>query len=156
MSELDSLRRSLTALVDQSAIDALKHVAGKAGKDAALDVIARDLGSDRAFGGMRRQVPLKVGYDVEAGPSMTFNLTPAGLWVLADKGRRRPRRAYSRRRRDRAGRRGGKMVILYGFRISAAPSFWRGFGSIDTATVDIGKAAFAAIDREMTMRVRAF
>jgi len=100
---LPRLADDLAGLADVD--DATAHALGQAGKAAALEVVADDLGADRMFSGFRRRVRLSAGYDV--GDPVILNLRPEGLWMLADRGRRRsgsirPRRA--RRRAQRAPR----------------------------------------------------
>lgn len=61
---LSSLQADLSKFVDGLS-DEMRHVAGKAAKDAALDTAERDLGADRAFSGFnRRSARLNSGYDL--------------------------------------------------------------------------------------------
>lgn len=66
-------------------LEPLQHAVGQFAKSAALDEVAADLGSDRMMSGKR--VRLGAGYDL--GSPVVLHLRPAGLWVLADGGRKR-------------------------------------------------------------------
>lgn len=152
---LADLRRSLTGLVDQNATDELKHVAGQAAKKAAIDVAERDLGADAAFSGWRRRVPLKAGYDLEPGSRVTLNLSPKGLWMLANDGRRAGAgRVYPRR-----GRGAGIPKVLntpWGPRRSVRSSSTRGFGTLADAEKAIERDTFKAVDVALTQKVGRF
>jgi hypothetical protein len=80
--------------------DELEHAAGGAAKDAALVTASRDLGADRRMSGMRRGrgPALALGYDPTGRGTVTVKLRPAGLWRLADRGRRRTVTVRPRRR----------------------------------------------------------
>ena len=99
--DLGSLQKDLTAIFEQS--EPLQHAIGQFGKEEAIDVIQRALGSDQAFSGLRRRVKLGAGYDI--GKPVVLNLRPVGLWFLADEGRKRSKKVYPRRR-------GGKQAVL--------------------------------------------
>lgn len=102
MTTLDGLAAGLVNLADG---DDFAHVIGGAGKTAALDAAGDSLGADRRFSGMRggRGAALSAGYDV--GDPVILKLRPAGLWLLADKGRRRSGTIRPKRARRRGGRR---------------------------------------------------
>lgn len=103
---LTKLAGELVAIVDVD--DEMQHAMGAAGKAAALEAAARDLGADRRFSGVpSRAAALNAGYDT--GNPVVVNLRPEGLWILADAGRRRsgrivPKPARARRRGDRRPR----------------------------------------------------
>ena len=93
--------------------------AGLAGKTASLAAAAAALGGDRAFSGLRRKVALGVGFDQTGGSMIQINFRPAGIWKLAESGRRggkeiRPRKAkalmtpHGPRARSTTGAWGGK------------------------------------------------
>jgi hypothetical protein len=91
-SELPALSRDLQRLLDD--LEPLQHAVGQFAKTEALDQAARDLGADRAFSGWRRKVALGAGYDL--GTPVVINLRPAGLWSLAETGRRRTKKIKPR------------------------------------------------------------
>lgn len=81
----------------------VQHAMGAAGKGAAMDAARTDLGSDRAFSGFGRIVPLTAGYDL--GKPVVVHLRPEGLWILAEDGRRRSGDIRPKARRRRGDRR---------------------------------------------------
>lgn len=91
-SELPALSRDLQRLLDD--LEPLQHAVGQFAKAEALKAAGRDLGADRAFSGWRRKVSLGAGYDL--GRPVVVNLRPAGLWTLAETGRRRTRKITPR------------------------------------------------------------
>jgi hypothetical protein len=150
--DLSGLRASISGLVDQKSVDAMKHVAGQAAKKAAIDVAQRDLGGDAAFSGFRRRVPLKAGYDLEADSRVTLNLSPKGLWMLANDGRRRPPpggRVYPRKGK-------GALSTPWGPRKSVRASRSRGLGTLADAEVAVERETFKAVDVELTQRIGRF
>ena len=101
MADLADLRNDLSRLLADTT--PLQHAVGMFGKETANDVIADALGADQRFSGLRRKVKLGAGYDI--GNPVVLNLRPAGLWFLADAGRKRTKRITPRRR-------GGKQALL--------------------------------------------
>lgn len=91
-SELPALSRDLQRLLD---LEPLQHELGQFAKKEALDQAGRDLGADRAFSGWQRKVVLGAGYDL--GNPVVLNLRPAGMWTLAETGRRRTKKILPRR-----------------------------------------------------------
>lgn len=67
------------------------------GKTEALDTVRGDLGPDLAFSGFARKVRLGAGYDI--GNPVVVNLRPAGLWFLAEDGRKRRKKIMPKSRR---------------------------------------------------------
>lgn len=51
------------------------------------------LGGDMAFSGWRKRPKLKIGFDMKSDHQAEFKGKPAGLWVVAEKGRRPGARA---------------------------------------------------------------
>lgn len=100
MNDLADLSRDLNRLLDN--LEPLQHAIGKFGKDTALESVERALGNDRSFSGLRRKAKLGAGYDL--GNPVVLNLRPAGLWFLADEGRKRSKRIFPRKR-------GGKQAL---------------------------------------------
>jgi hypothetical protein len=96
--DLAAFGAKLEQVVSGRSMRSVVSKAGAAGKKAALDAAADDLGGDRRFSGMRRKVALSAGYDAAGDSRATINFRPAGLWKLAEDGRHRsgpirPRRA---------------------------------------------------------------
>jgi hypothetical protein len=87
-SELAAFGAKLERITDPGRLTRIVEAGGLAGKKAALEAASRDLGGDRAFSGLRRKAPLGAGYDRSGPTSVVINFRPAGLWVLADRGRR--------------------------------------------------------------------
>lgn len=96
MDELADFGRRLSTLTDSAATGRIANKAGMAGKKAAMDAAADDLGGDRAFSGMRRRVQLSAGYDDAGQGRVQINFRPVGLWKLAEAGRRRSGPIYPR------------------------------------------------------------
>jgi len=94
-SELADLSRDLSGLFDT--LEPVQHAMGAAGKAAALDQVARDLGGDRTMSGLRRRVKISAGYDIDER-GVTLNLRPIGLVILAHGGRKRTTQILPRRR----------------------------------------------------------
>lgn len=101
MGDLGDLQRDLTRFAALLGSDDVQHAIGKAAKGAALKEAERGLGIDRSFSGFARKAPLGAGYDT--GMPVVLNLRPAGLWYLADEGRKRRGRINPRRSRTRRG-----------------------------------------------------
>lgn len=51
------------------------------------------LGADMAFSGWRKRPKLKVGFDLVSDHEARFRGKPAGMWIVAEKGRRAGARA---------------------------------------------------------------
>lgn len=147
MTTLPELRRDLERLVDKRAMDRLRRVGGDAGEKAALKAAAKDLGSDRAFSGMKRRIPLNATTEL-VGNTVRVNLSPRGLWDLASKGRRSSGRPIVAK--------GGALATPYGPRRSVRSSRSRGLGTVDEAEKQIETDAVKAIDSELTKRIGAF
>jgi hypothetical protein len=145
MGELVAFADRLGRVLDRPGQDRILHAIGGAGKKAALDAAARDLGADRAFSGLRRRAPLNAGYDLEAD-SVTVHLRPKGLWMLATTGRRRQGTILPRRR---PGRRRGAVRTPQGLRALSHYSASRGLGTVDDAVTamrtDCPRAAAEAL-----------
>jgi hypothetical protein len=102
--------------------------------------------------GMKRRAALSAGYDL-SGTTATIKFRPPGLWMLADKGRRRSKRVVAGKgRRAGAGR-------VRAFRtpdgprkaFTSGPS--RGLGTLDDAhdlaRREVPKAAHRALRQEL-------
>lgn len=134
MSELGDLRRELSHLLDNT--EEVQHAVGLFGKETALDAVQRDLGGDRSFSGFGRKVPLGAGYDL--GTPVMLNLRPAGLWFLAEDGRKR-------RGVIRPKKRGGKKAVMTPKGPAASAPYGRSRG-LNTLT-DTEKAIDKGIER---------
>lgn len=155
---LQNLRVDLTKFVE-GLDDELRHVAGAAAKEAAFGAAERDLGSDRTFSGFnRKNARLDAGYDLTDN-GVVLNLRPAGLWNLANYGRRagtgktKGGRVYPRK-----GRGGGSAVLNtpWGPRANVKASSSRGLGTLKDAETAIESDVFKAVDRATTERCREF
>lgn len=125
-SDLAGLRKDLQTLLDDS--EPLQHAIGQFGKEEAIKTAQRDLGSDRSFSGLKRKVRLGAGYDL--GEPVVLNLRPRGLWVLAEKGRRRSGNITPRRRRKGRGGRRTALRTPQGFRATSSYGPTRGHKTI--------------------------
>lgn len=139
--DISQAQRNLTELVTK--LEPLQHALGQAGKKVALDVVDKDLGRDRVFSGFVRKVRLNAGYDL--GNPVVLNLRPAGLFVLADKGRRRTKKIVPKKK-------SGKQALLTprGPRASSTSKKSRGLNTIRTIEqkLDSGKELITAVEYE--------
>lgn len=148
--ELIDFGARIARITDPAAMGRVTLAAGMAAKTAALAAAAADLGSDRSFSGLGRKVPLGAGFDEVSWSMIRLNLRPAGLWKLAESGRRggkviRPRRA-------------GALSTPQGPRASSTVGAWGGKGTYSSAVraarVAVPKAAFKAFQVEVAKVVR--
>jgi hypothetical protein len=153
-AELGKFERKLYDTVSGDALRRIQHAGGKAAKDAGLDAASDKLGADRAMSNFRGgRVRLGVGYDLTGTASVDVNFRPAGLWKLADEGRRKTVTV-------RPKRRGGKKAVLtpFGPRASARVGPSRGLGvlrtSIARAQVETPRAAFKQLQSELGRQFR--
>lgn len=137
----------LSTLLDD--LEPLQHAVGLFGKETALETVSKALGSDRAFSGLRRRARLGAGYDL--GTPVILNLRPAGLWFLADDGRKRRGKITPRRR-------GGKRAVMTPRGPRASSSYGRSRGLrvlLDTEdAIDRGieRAAYDGLDQLLRSR----
>jgi hypothetical protein len=140
----------LERLVDGSSMRRVMAKAGQAGKKAALGAAADDLGGDRRFSNMRRKTALSAGYDDLGDTRVQINFRPAGLWKLAEDGRRKSGKIRPRGRSN--GRRRAVMTPL-GPRASSSYGPSRGLGTFTDANKDarreVPKAASTAFRDEI-------
>lgn len=147
MADLGDLRRDLQRLVDNT--EPMQHAIGQFAKETALDGAAKDLGADRSFSGWRRKVALGAGYDL--GTPVVLNLRPAGMWFLAEDGRKRNKRIYPKKR-------GGKKAVMTprGPRAYSTSKRSKGLGTITDVERAIDKGIVKAAEKglnEMTRKV---
>jgi hypothetical protein len=141
VGELTAFANRIEKLTDPAMLHRVVQAGGLAGKKAALDAAARELGGDRSMSGLRRKAALGAGFDRSGATEVTINFRPAGLWILASRGRQ-----SSGEIRPRA--RGGKRALAGGgfgpvARSRYGPS--RGLDTFDDAVKqarrDVPKAA---------------
>jgi hypothetical protein len=134
-------------VVSGVALSRIQNKAGAAGKKAALDAAADDLGGDRAMSNLRKgRARLTAGYDVGSGTSTTINFR--GPWRLANDGRRASGQIWPKAR-------GGKRAVMtpHGPRARSSYGRSRGLKTYDDAVKDaqreVPKAAFRQIQSEI-------
>jgi hypothetical protein len=150
---IDQVHRKALNSVTGGPFQRMQRAAGTAAKKAALDEAGKAVGGDRAMSGFRGgRVKLGAGYDV-SGSVVDLNLRPAGVWKLADQGRRTVKQV-------RPKKRSGKQALKtpWGPRASARGSKSRGLHVIDHTVARAGqtvpRAAFVALQRELRSQFR--
>lgn len=140
MATPSAVGRTLITLTNPQSLEQISHAMGLAGKKAAADAVRADLGADLRMSNMRSKAKLSSGYDIEPH-GVTLHLRPAGLWNLADKGRRRSGRIRPRNGRALRTPQGPRALSSY------RPS--RGLNTIDDALTimqtEVPKAADKAV-----------
>lgn len=153
-SELIDFGNRVSRIVDDSALRNIRFAAGMAGKTAILAAAASDLGPDRSFSGLRRKAPLGVGWDDAGSTMVRFDFKPAGLWKLAESGRRGGKRITVRKTSDPAA----ALSTPAGPFGAVTLGSWGGKGTytsaVRTARVVVPKAAFKAFQLEVAKVVR--
>ncbi len=134
---LTQFGQRIERIVSPETVRRMADQAGQAGKKAALDAASKDLGGDRAFSGWKRKVALGAGYDDMGGSTVRINFRPAGMWRLAEAGRRGSGQIQPRKKRAVLTPQGPRASSSYG------PS--RGLGTfsdaVDTARREVPQAA---------------
>lgn len=159
-SELVDFGKRVSKIVDPAVVKRIVMAGGLAGKEAALDAASKDLGGDRAFSGLRRKVSLGAGFDDVGNSQIRINFRPAGLWKLAESGRRAGKPIY-----PRGGSRRGKGVIYgravstpQGPRARSTTGAWGGKGTftdaVRDARVKVPRAAFKQFQAEVRRVVK--
>lgn len=134
-------------VTDDAAVKRLANAAGKAGKKAALDAAGDALGSDRRFSGWKGKPALSAGYDEASGTSVDINFRPAGMWRLAEEGRKASGSIFpkSGRRAGSGATYGRALNTPMGPRARSSYSRSRGLKAYTNATkkasVEVPKAA---------------
>jgi len=136
--------RTLITLTNSHSLEQISHAMGLAGKKAAQDAVKADLGGDLRMSNLKGNAKLSSGYEIE-GDTVVLSLRPAGLWNLADKGRRR--RGTIRPRKKRALRTPAGPRSLSSFRPS------RGLHTIDDALKIMETEVPKAADKAVTQLV---
>lgn len=160
MEQLVDFERRMFATVNGEAMRRIGRQAGFAGKDAAFDAARDKLGADRRMSGMRRKVPLGAGFDQPSPTVVALNFRPAGLWSLADQGRKKGGTIYPRRnnRKTRSGTRGRAVMTPMGPRYSSSYGPSRGTGVFRLAAArarrDVPNAAFRQLQNELRRAIR--
>jgi hypothetical protein len=141
-SELAAFGAKIEKITSPAALGRVVMAGGMAGKTAALEAAAADLGGDRSFSGMRRKAPLGAGFDRTGATEVTLNFRPSGLWRLASQGRTSSGAIKPRRR-------GGKRALAgNGFGPVAASRYGRSRGlntfddAVKKAQTTVPKASF--------------
>lgn len=153
--ELTAFAHRLSTLTDPDALRRIADKGGMAGKKAALDAAARDLGGDRRFSGMRRKVALSAGYDIQ-GTAAHINMRPAGLWILAESGRQQSGPIYPRggARKGRGPVRGRAVRTPQGIRARSSYGPSRGLDTFSDAVRDARRDVPKAAAKQFTDEVR--
>lgn len=146
--ELVAFANRIEKITSPTAIKRIATAAGMAGKAVSLEAAASDLGGDRMFSGLGR-APLGVGFDVVGPTRIQMNFRPAGLWMLAERGRRPGKTILPRRARA--------LATPEGPRARSTVGAWGGKGTYSSAVrqarVVVPKAAFAAFKLECAKAV---
>lgn len=148
--ELVDFGNRIAKLTDRAAVGRIVLAAGLAGKATALEAAASDLGGDRAFSGLGRNVSLSAGFDDVGTTQIRLNFRPAGLWMLAEHGRRPGKTILPRNRQA--------LSTPAGPRARSTVGAWGGKGTytkaVREARVVVPKAAFKAFQLEVARVVR--
>jgi hypothetical protein len=148
--ELIAFGNRVSKIVDPAVLKRVILAGGMAGKKAALDAASRDLGGDRAFSGLGRKVSLSAGFDDVGSTQIRLNFRPAGLWKLAERGRRAGKPIYPK----------SKQAVLtpQGPRARSTTGHWGGKDTYSDAVKDakreVPKAAFKAFQFEVAKLVK--
>lgn len=147
--DLSDFGRRVSLIVGKPALARMMTKAGAAGKKAALDAASKDLGADRRMSNFRngRGPALGAGYDI-IGTQVVVNLRPAGMWKLADSGRRSSGTIRPRPR-------GGKRAVLTPWGPKASSSYGpsRGLGTWDDTVRDAGDEVPKAFGKQFRVEV---
>jgi hypothetical protein len=155
----------ITDIVSGEPMSRVAAKAGQAGKKAALDAAARDLGGDRRFRNFKGKPPLNAGYDQSGPTSVLINFRPAGLWNLAQSGRHGSGPIYPRgvtakgRGRKGVGHQAHRAVKTpNGPRAHSSYGHSRGLGTFDDALsmaqIKVPEAASDQFDVEIGRALR--
>lgn len=145
-TELADFGRRMTQIADGSVAKRIANKAGAAAKKSALRAAEGSLGGDRAFSGMRRKARLNAGYDDAGQGQVRINFRPAGLWILADKGRRESGPIKPRARRA--------VMTPFGPRASSTYGPSRGLNTLTDAVDDAQRTAPKAAREQFSAEVR--
>lgn len=149
-NELIDFGNRISKIVDPAPVARIMLAAGMAGKVAATEAAASDLGGDRAFSGLGRRVSLSAGFDDVGTSQIQLNFRPAGLWMLAERGRRAGKTIVPRRARA--------LSTPQGPRARSTTGGWGGKGTYTRAVRDarivVPRAAFKAFQLEVAKVVR--
>jgi hypothetical protein len=141
-SDLGAAAAKLEKLTDPSILHRVVQQAGLAGKKAALEAAARDLGGDRAMSGLRRKAALGAGFDRTGATEVTINFRPAGLWILASRGRTTSGDINPRKRGGRRALAGGGFGPVARSRYGPSRGLDTFDDAVKTAQRDVPRAAF--------------
>lgn len=151
MGELRAVTSRLRSAVDPVA---LGEFAGRTAKTAADDTVARHLGGDRAFSGMKRSTPLDTEQTATAA-GVTLTMTPVALWTLADSGVRRSGVILPKSDRRRSRGRAAAVRTPRGFRALSRyrAGQFRGFRLLDDVERRLDTDVVDDVDRELGDRL---
>lgn len=158
--ELIDFGNRVSKIVDPAAVRRIMLAGGMAGKRSALDAATNDLGGDRGFSGLRSRSKLGAGFDDVGTSQIRLNFRPAGLWKLAESGRRAGAPIYPRvgGRRGRRAVPGRAVLTPEGPRARSTVGAWGGKGTFTDAVRDarreVPKAAFRQFQAEVRRVVK--
>lgn len=144
--ELADFARRMNQIADGDVAKRIAAKAGMAAKKSALKAASDSLGGDRAFSGMRRKTRLNAGYDAAGPGQIKVNFRPAGLWKLADKGRRSSGTIRPRSKQAVLTPRGPRRTSSYGRS--------RGLNTLEDAYDDARRTAPKAAREQFSAEVR--
>lgn len=155
MADLADFANRVGRILDGSVTESILNKAGAAAKDAALEAAGDALGGDRSFSGMRKKSKLGAGYDSASATQVQLNLRPAGLWVLAEDGRKASGRIYPRGgARKGSGVKYGRAVMTpMGPRARSSYSASRGNNAITNAYRKAAEDAPKAAAKQFSVEV---
>ncbi len=162
--ELIDFGTRIEKILDPAVLERITKKAGGAAKGAALGAAVKDFGADRRMtagsrNGGRKLPALGAGWDEAGGTLIRLNFRPAGIWKLADSGRRGGKTIRPRRRLGGAG--SGHAPALRtpsGWRARSTTGYWGGKGTFTAAVRDarvkVPKAAFKQFQSEVRRVVK--
>jgi hypothetical protein len=148
-AQLAAFGAKIEKITSDSALKRVAEAGGMAAKKASLAAASKDLGGDRRMSGMRSKASLGVGFDYASGTTVEVNFRPAGLWKLADEGRRSQGTILPRKR-------GGKQAVLtpMGPRALSHYSQSRGLGTFKDAVKASEKVVPRAAFKQFQAEIR--
>jgi hypothetical protein len=146
-------------LVDDDAMRRISRKAGFAGKDAAFEAARAKLGPDRAMSNFKSgRVRLAAGFDQGVKPTQVIiGHRPAGLWSLADAGRKESGAIFPRNGRRKGTRvRDGRAVMTpAGPRARSSYGSSRGLGVFKMAAAKERDQAPEAAFHQLQAEIKA-
>lgn len=159
-SAISAYLSKLESTINAEAEGRILRAAGLAAKSAALSAAEDKLGGDRAMSNYKGgSVALNAGFDTKNW-QLDINHRPAGLWLLADEGRKRSGAIYPRRngRKARKATKGRAVLTPFGPRARSSFKPSRGTNVFKTASArerdKASEAAWQALQGEIRRIVR--